>query len=71
MKEKFHFWYSKEQRKIRVTWGYGSKRPVFAMIKGEEVEYTECTKEKKPAGLWKDYKYLGKGTIYRVGEVIQ
>lgn len=69
MNEKLYFWYSAEQD--RVSKRFPSYKTTTAMIKGEEVEYSECSSKNKPGGKWEDYKYLGRGTIYRVNDVIQ
>ena len=72
MKEEYHFWYSGEQKKVTSHFcGSYRRDPAIALIRGEEVEYTECSKENNPAGLWDDYKYLGRGTIYKIGGVFQ
>ena len=65
MKNEYHFWYSEGQRKALKK--YGMNRLNCAVIRGEEVEYTECNEQKEPMGLWEDYRYLGEGTIYRLG----
>ncbi len=69
-KEEFHFWYSEGQRHVSKHFD-GSTATNYALIRGEEMEYTECSKENNPAGLWDDYEYLGRGTIYRINGVIQ
>ena len=69
MKEILHFWYSEKQRQIGLK--LREREQTMAKINGEITEYTEATKKKKPAGLWDDYNYLGKGTIFSVGGVFQ
>lgn len=66
MKEEYHFWYSGKQREVLRKHTLNR-----ALIRGEEVEYTECNKKNDPAGLWDDYRYLGRGTIYKVNGFIQ
>ena len=66
MKDKLYFWYSEGQRKV-----LKKSELNRALIKGQEVEYTECSQRKKAAGLWDDYVYLGKGAIYKVNGVLQ
>lgn len=81
-KEKYYFYYSQKQMAEIFRWTYYHKEreelnkclvnglfgtKLFAKVR----YYTECTKQKKPSGLWDDYKYVGEGWIYEVNGIKQ
>ena len=51
----WHLWYSEKE-------ALAGLNPVSGkLLDGSYVLYTEATQDKKPFGLWEDYKYLGVG----------
>jgi len=70
-KKEYHFWFSKKQKELTVTFpecAGGEKKA--KLITGKIVEYTECTKTTKGSNF-DDFEYLGVGEIYSIRGVIQ
>jgi len=64
------FWYSAEQDRIRISKKGGN---YFKRITdGKIIRYSECTnKGEQPSDYWKDWKYLGDGTVYKANGTLQ
>jgi len=63
-----HFWYSEKQAQARRRIGH---KKLIANIAGGHYVYSEWSHKLCPAGLWKDYSYLGWGSVYSVGGTVQ
>ena len=58
------FWYSETQKAWYEHDGDFASR--FALIDGEEIEYTQCDESREGGPLWPDREFLGFGLVSRV-----